>query len=138
MDGLMTHGIRLSLLGYHGNELGRFQKLAQKDEGYVAIGNPNFWALTNTRYLYTNTPNAPIEGAKIVAGPARNAAGTMVYLYELPGQSRDAWVTPLSVKAPDAQVLATVQDPRFDVRQAALFAPDADVPVGATPSTILP
>ncbi|MCU0648501.1 MAG: hypothetical protein MUF00_10930 [Gemmatimonadaceae bacterium] len=135
MDGLMTHGIRLSLLGYHGNELGRFQKLAQKDEGYVAIGNPNFWALTNTRYLYTNTPTAPIEGAKIVAGPARNAAGTMVYLYELPGQSHDAWVTPLSVKAPDAQVLATVQDPRFDVRQAALFAPDADVPVGATPST---
>lgn len=134
-DGLMTHGVRLSLIGYHGNELGRYQTLGQRDERWASAGNPNFWALTNTRYLYTNTPTSPIEGAKLVAGPARNAAGTMVYLYEMPGDMTDAWVTPLSVKAPDEQALATVLDPRFNVRQAAIFAPEAPVATAAAPAT---
>jgi hypothetical protein len=132
-DGLMVHGIRVSLLGYHGNELGRFRRLAQRDEGYAAIANPNFWALTNTRFLYTNTPQVPFEGATLVAGPARNSAGTMVYLYRLPGEAQDAWVTPLAIKAPDDQVLATIQDPRFNVRAAALFAPDAAIAAAPTP-----
>jgi hypothetical protein len=134
-DGLMANGVRISLLGYHGNELGRFQQLAQRDQNYGSLGNPNFWALTNSRFMYTNTPNAPLEGAKLVAGPTRNAAGTMVYLYEMPGDFADAWVTPISVKAPDDQALATVLDPRFNVRQAALFPPDASVPTVDAPQT---
>ncbi len=51
----------------------------------------------------------------------------MVYLYDLPGEQPFAWVAPLIVKAPDDAVLATVLDPRFKVRSAALFAPDAPV-----------
>jgi hypothetical protein len=60
-------------------------------------------------------------------GPARTAAGTTVYLYDLPGEPPFAWVAPLIVKAPDPEVLATVLDPRFPVRSAALFEPDAPV-----------
>jgi hypothetical protein len=132
-DGLMAQGIRTSLLGYHGNELGRFQQLAQKEQSWASLSNPNFWALTNSKYMYTNVATPPIDGAKLVAGPARNAAGTMVYLYEMPGDFADAWVTPLSVKAPDEQALATVLDPRFNIRQAALFAPDANAPTVDAP-----
>ena len=119
-DALMSHGIR-SVRGYHGNELGRFDKLLGKDDGYRQLANPNFWALTNTRFLLTNTTQEVFPGMKRVAGPVRNAAGSMVYLYRLPGDNPPAWVTPAIVKAGDDAVLSTVLDPRFNVKTVALF-----------------
>ena len=50
-----------------------------------------------------------------------NAAGSMVYLYKMPGDNPVAWVTPAIVKASDEQALGTVLDARFDVRTVALF-----------------
>jgi hypothetical protein len=125
-DGLMSHHVR-NVLGYHGNELARYDQLAGKERGFDQIGNPNFWELTNARFLLTNVDSLPLEGATRVVGPARTAAGTTVYLYDLPGEQPFAWVAPLIVKAPDDAVLATVLDPRFAVRSAALFEPDAPV-----------
>ncbi len=125
-DGLMSHHVR-NVLGYHGNELARYDQLGGKDRGFDQIGNPNFWELTNARFILTNVDSLPLSGAMRVAGPVRTAAGTMVYLYDLPGEQPFAWVAPLIVKAPDDAVLATVLDPRFKVRSAALFAPDAPV-----------
>lgn len=119
-DALMHLGIR-GVLGYHGNELGRYQQLIGKDDGMQSLANPNFWALTNARYLYTNLADVPFPGSKLVAGPVRNAAGTMTFLYRLPGDSPAAWVTPAIVKVPDGSTLATVLNPMFDVRRAALF-----------------
>jgi hypothetical protein len=130
-DGLMAHGVRQTL-GYHGNELGRYQQLYGA-QGEATIANPNFWRLTNTRFLLTNVDTLPIPGALRVAGPARNAAGTMSYLYRLPGDLPPAWVTPLAVKAPDDQVLATVLDPRFDIGSVAVFDPAAAVPTQSVP-----
>lgn len=119
-DALMSHGIR-GVLGYHGNELGRFQELYGKAVGYQPIANPNFWSLTNSRYFYTNAPEVPFQGAKLVAGPVRNAAGTMTYLFELPGDHPAAWVAPLIVKLDDATTKATVLNPLFDVQRVAIF-----------------
>jgi hypothetical protein len=133
-DGLMANGVRQTL-GYHGNELGRYQQLySAQGEGTVA--NPNFWRLTNTRFLLTNVDQPPIEGAARVAGPVRNAAGTMTYLYRLPGDIAPAWVTPLSVKAGDDAVLATILDPRFDVGRVALFDSASTVPTQPVPSQL--
>ena len=129
-DALMYHGIR-GVLGYHGNELGRFQQLYGKDEGYQPVANPNFWALTNSRFLYTNVAEVPFQGAKLVAGPARNAAGTMTYLYELPGSNPAAWVAPLVVKLDDATTKATVLNPMFDVKRVAIF--DSSAAIDAKP-----
>ena len=129
-DALMSHGIR-SVRGYHGNELGRFDKLVGKDDGYRQLANPNFWALTNTRYLLTNTAQSVFPGMTRVVGPVRNAAGSMVYLYRMPGDNPPAWVTPAIVKAGDDAVLNTVLDPRFDVKAVALFDSAANV-TGAT------
>lgn len=134
-SGLMTHRVRQTL-GYHGNELGRYQRLVQGDGQSDPIVNPNFWRLTNTRFVLTNLAELPIPGATRVAGPARNAAGTMDYLYRLPGDNPPAWVTPLSVKAPDENVLATVLDPRFDVGRVALFDTAAAVPTQAVPAQL--
>ena len=133
--GLMTHRIR-SAVGYHGNEIGRYQQLSGWESGEYEqrLGNPNFWRLANVRYLYTNSPQPPLEGATLVAGPVRNVAGNMVYLYQLPGANPPAWVTPIAVKAPDENVLATVLDPRFDLGTVALFDTAAAVQAQPVPS----
>ncbi|QJR35087.1 YfhO family protein [Gemmatimonas groenlandica] len=119
-DALMHHGIR-GVLGYHGNEIGRYQELYGKSDGFQSIANPNFWSLTNARFFYTNTPGLPFQGAKLAAGPVRNAAGTMTYLYELPGDHPAAWVAPLIVKLDDPTTKATVLNPLFDVKRVAIF-----------------
>ena len=134
-DALMAYRVRQTL-GYHGNELGRYQRLYEGDGQSNPVVNPNFWRLTNTRFLLTNLAELPIPGATRVAGPARNAAGTMQYLYRVPGDNPPAWVTPLSVKAPDDNVLATVLDPRFDVGRVALFDTAATVPTQAVPQQL--
>jgi hypothetical protein len=127
-DALMIHAVR-QVLGYHGNELGRFQMIGGKDQDWRNVFHPNFLQLYNVRWLLTNVPELPLEAAQLVAGPARNAAGTMVYLYELPGEHPAAWVAPAIVKAPDETVRETLLDPRYDdVRRVALFDTSAAVP----------
>lgn len=125
--GLMAHGVA-QVLGYHGNQLRTYDLLTGGEPEFPNIGNPNFWQLANMRYIMTDAAEAMnIPGIKQVAGPARNAAGNDVYLYELPGTATYAWVTPVIVKADEASVLQTVLDPRFDVRTVALFDTSAQV-----------
>src|SRR5688572_5480956 len=137
-DALMVHRIR-NVLGYHGNQLGRYNALLDKDNGYRQIINPNVWQLLNARFLLTNAENPQelFPGATRVAGPARDAAGITLHLFRLPGDNPYAWVVPIIVKAPDDAVLGTVLDRRFDVRRAALFDTAAAV-VGVENVTALP
>lgn len=118
--GLMHHDVR-NVLGYHGNELGRYDMLLGADQGMNQLANPNLWRLLNIRYFMTNVSEAPFVGSELVAGPVLNVARDSVYLYRMPGDNPAAWVVPAIVKAPDNAVLATVLDPAFDVRSAALF-----------------
>jgi hypothetical protein len=137
--GFMIHRIR-SLVGYHGNELGRYRDLTgwNTQEWPGRIANANLRRLTNARYFYTNTPEPPLPGMPRVAGPATNAAGNIVYLYEFAEDNPAAWVVPVAIEAPDENVLATLLDPRFDVRRAALFDTAAAVPVQPVPATLPP
>ena len=134
--GLMIHGIR-SLAGYHGNELGRYQKLfeGRLESGQPAVGTPMFWRHENARYLYTNQPLAD-SALKLMIGPVKNSAGSTVYLYRLPGDNPYAWVTPAITKAPDPDAQAAVLDPRFDPLRIAVF--DTAAAVQAPPVTALP
>lgn len=126
-SGLMAHGIRQAV-GYHGNELRRYDDLmGPEEEGRPQLGNPNFWALANVRFFLTDAAKFPIPEAKLVAGPTRDAHGSTVYLYELPGDNRAAWVAPAIIKAADSVTLATVLDPRFPVHSTAIFDESADV-----------
>ena len=135
-DGLMSHGIA-NVLGYHGNELGAYDRLAGKEEGFRQVANPNFWRLLNMRYILTNSPeNIGLKELKLVAGPARDAAGSQLYLHAVPFEASYAWVTPVVAKADESSVLATVLDPRFDVRTAAVF--DSSVAVQAPALSALP
>jgi hypothetical protein len=119
----MVNGVR-EAMGYHGNELRRYDDLIGDRE----IASPQIWRLLNVRFLLTNVDSIPIPGATKVVGPFKNAAGSTLYLFRLPGDNPVAWVTPIAVRAPDDQARATVQDPRFDPVRAAIFDTSAHVP----------
>ena len=128
-DGLMTHRIR-QIRGYHGNELGRYDELIGEHSGLAQFVNPNVMRLTNTQYFLTNVPQLPFIGnTTLVKGPVRNASGDTVYLFRLNSENPYSWVTPIAVKAPDEQVLATILNPRFEVARATLFDTSANVAV---------
>ena len=134
-DGMMVHHVR-TVTGHQANEIQRWVELAQGKSPAMPqnILNPMFWRLANMRFLYTNgeMPDTvpELSGIHFVkrVGPVRNAAGNMVYLYEITGQeSPAAWVAPVIVKAPPNAILAGLLDPRFDPRRAALFDDTANV-----------
>jgi hypothetical protein len=137
-DGLMIHRIR-TVLGYHGNQLGRYNEILQKDEGFLQAFNPQAWQIFNVRYLLTNSADVAqyFPGAQWLIGPVKDAAGVDVYLYRLPGDNPFAWVTPVIVKAPDESVAATLFARGFEPLSAALFAEDANV-TGVDSLTMLP
>jgi hypothetical protein len=133
-DGLMVPGIR-TLLGYHGNELGRFQTLLGKtrDTDYAEqlMFDPVIWRHENVRYIYTTAPDSVLAGLQKqlglstpfqrLAGPVRNAAGNTVYAYRVPGDNPPAWLAAGAVRATDDQARATVTDARFDPQMAAII-----------------
>lgn len=127
-DGLMIHRVR-TVLGYHGNQLGKYNEFLEKSQGFQQIVNPRMWQIYNVRYLLTNTADVSqfFPGAQWVIGPVEDAAGTKVYLHALPGDNRFAWVAPVIVKADDPSTGATLLSGEFDIRRAALFAKDANV-----------
>lgn len=144
-DALMVHEVP-NVLGYHGNELGRYQQLADPN---ALLQNPGLRGMLNVRYLLTDVaPDAQLDpgnpaltfpamlpGLEHVVGPVQNAAGSTVHLYRFTGTAEAAWVASSIVKAPDGGVLATVRDPRFTelVRhRVALFDSAAAVPAQAT------
>jgi hypothetical protein len=132
-DGLMVHDVRQAL-GYHGNEIGRYQSLAGKSSttGYDPriFLSPAFWRQENVRFLYTNGDTAAIHELTVqlglppiqkVLGPVRDAQGSAVYLYRLPGENPLAWVAPVFVKAPDEDALAAVRSTQFDPKRVAIL-----------------
>jgi hypothetical protein len=127
-DGLMVHRIR-QVRGYHGNEIGNYQRLASKEQSgdYQNIANPAFWRLANARYLYTNALLQD-SALKFLLGPVKNAAGSTVYLYRLPGDNPPAWLVPALVKAGDQATLGTILDPRFDPTRVAVIDSLSSVP----------
>ncbi len=133
-NGLMIHGIR-QLVGYHGNELGRYETLLGGPE-YKELGNPKLWNLLNVQYILTDVDSIPIPNAKRLLGPVKNAVGDAEYLYQLPDSNAYAWVAPVIVKAGDAPVLSTVLDPRFDPPRVALV--DSAAPVLGPQITAMP
>ncbi len=132
-DGLMPHRIR-SVVGYHGNELGRYDNLVGAHG--EQLGNPQIWRLTNMKYFLGNSPQSPFGGSKPILGPVTDASGSSLYLFEMPGSYPFAWVAPVIVKGPDDAVLTTVRDPRFEISRAALF--DTAAPVTAQQISKLP
>ena len=148
-DGFMVHGVRM-VMGYHGNELGRYQQLlgqASQTPSRMPL-TPEFLRHSNVRWLYTTLPDSLVPpavaqfgvpaGIQKVAGPVKNAAGSTVYLYRLPGENPAAWVASAMVKGTDEQALATVLDPRFEQTRAAIIDTGAAIQVAPLPGVPAP
>lgn len=143
---LMTHRA-LNVIGYHGNEIGRYNTLVGIEQGggpgdltrRLIITNANVRRLTATQYILSNGHELAnvLPGVVQVAGPStEDTTGRTNYVYKLPGSAPYAWVAPVIVKAPDDAVLATIMNPRFDVETAALFDPEAPVTAGPTVTSL--
>jgi hypothetical protein len=130
-DGLMVHGIR-NTCGYHGNAIGRYLPNCSRDE----LANPTMWALTNTEFILANTDTIGGPGIRRVVGPVKDAAGSMVSLFQLPGEHEFAWVAPAIIKYPDAAVVDAFKTPNFPVHSVAIF--DSASTVEAAKITTLP
>jgi hypothetical protein len=144
---LMGHSVR-TVEGNQGNELGIYRRMMQLDSGRVEL-RPTFWRHENVRYIYTGADEALMGQASTqmglpafakLAGPVRNAAGSMVYSFRIPAPNPAAWVAGGAVSAPPDQVLPTVLDPRFDPMRAVLIDTGATIPTrsvsAVTPATV--
>lgn len=123
-DALMSHGVR-SVIGYHGNELGRYQRLYGKAEGMAGVVSPTFWRLSNLRWIYTDAPELPPvlrpEQWDRVLGPITNASGSEIYLYRTRNDHPLAWVVPAMLKRDDDVTFAATADVNFPAASIAVF-----------------
>jgi hypothetical protein len=131
-DGLMVHDVRQAL-GYHGNEIGRYQLLAGKSatspyDPRIFL-SPAFWRQENVRFLYTNVDSNVIHELTVqlglppiakILGPVRDAQGNGVYLYRLAGENPIAWTATTFVKAADDAALEVVRKTQFDPKRVAI------------------
>lgn len=125
-DAYMIHRIRL-VTGYHGNQIGRYDRLWGAAEGGRNLLNPVFWQVANVKWFIYND-SIPIHPyIEPVMGPVTNAAGTPVWLYKTRGDYPAAWVVPAIMKQPDEVVEEALKDSRFPVKSVGLFNPDAAV-----------
>jgi hypothetical protein len=125
-DAYMVHGLRL-VTGYHGNQIGRYDKLYGAERQMQNLFNPVFWQVSNMKWIVYNDSTVIFPGTERVMGPVLNAAGTPIWLFKVPGENPAAWVTPAIMKQPDDVVESALNDPRFPAISVALFAPDAPV-----------
>jgi hypothetical protein len=139
-DGLMVHEVRQAL-GYHGNEIGRYQLLAGKssttDYDPRIFLSPAFWRQENVQFLYTNADSSVMHELTLsfglppiqkVVGPVKDAQGNPVYLYRLPGENPLAWLATVFVKAPADQALDVVRKVQFDPKRVAILDTSSTIP----------
>ena len=128
-DKLWVAGLRV-VEGYHGNELGAYQRMLSLTIDSVPVtDSPTFWRHENVQYVYTAADEATMTqvAAQLkappfvkLAGPVRNAAGSMVYASRVGVDNPPAWVATGWSRRRRTQALATVLDPRFDPRTVAI------------------
>ena len=140
-DGPMAHGVRMTT-GYHGNEIGRFQRLCGATPDTRCdpriLFSPSFWRHENVQYLYTNVDSAAVHEffvptlgvpePKKVLGPVPDAAGNQVYLYRLAGDNPIAWLATTFVKVPEDEALKAVLNPQFDPTRIAILDTNSTIP----------
>ncbi|HKI95331.1 MAG TPA: hypothetical protein VJ992_08580 [Gemmatimonadales bacterium] len=143
------------LLGYHGNEMHRFDKLLDHDNSYRNYQSPRIRDLFAVRYLILPTSeNVPdsLPGFRRLLSNVQTSAGATVNLLEADPVPPYARLVPAAFKwrlqaglspdsaadlAVDEQVM-TIVNPRskFDADRLVLLDPDA--PVEPTPVDTLP
>lgn len=125
----MTQHIR-SVLGYHGNELQRYDELLGGKNEWRNIGNPNLLRLLAVRYLVIGKPvEAPGLLSPVGPGPVTTLDGQPAYVYRLTDPAPFAFLVADALQWPDSQTVPVLLSQQFDPRRLLLVAPDAHVGV---------
>lgn len=124
---LMAYRVPVAL-GYHGFQLQWYNELGGASEGWANLTAPSLLNLLAIRFLVL--PQAqPVPGYRQIVGPTATAFGTTALLYERDTVAAYARVLPAAAKGNDAQVVATLADPRSPVNGVALLPDSATTPV---------
>jgi hypothetical protein len=131
---LMTQRIR-SVLGYHGNELHRYDELMGGKNVWSNAGNPNAWHLLAVKYLVVPQP-VKFASLTPVGDSLQTDDRVPGFLYKVVDAAPFAYLVREALRTPDPQVVPTLMDPRFDPRRLLLVPPDAAA--GVTNITAIP
>jgi hypothetical protein len=132
---LMAHRIP-AVLGYHGNEIRFYDELLGGKNVWAHLGSQNVLDLIGTRYIVLPDTQS-LAGWTRVLGPVVATSERPAVLYQRDSALSWARVLPAAVKVPDAQAPAALADPRFPIRQVAVFSDTAAVtPPGIKPGQI--
>ena len=124
---LMTHSIS-QLLGYHGNELHRFDVLLGGRNQWRNQTRGVIWDLFAVEYVIIPTD---LPGVDSIPGFVRIVAdqptwnGLAADLYRRRQPARYARLVPAGLKMADDSAVGTMLDPRFPADRVVLLAPDA-------------
>jgi hypothetical protein len=135
-DYFIEHRIR-SVLGYHGNQMHRYDELLGGHNVYSQLGNPALWRLLAVRYILTGGPiNVP--GLIPIASSAPTWLGDSAWVWRVPDPAPWAQVVPLAIRASDEDVQRAVLSPGFDPSRVVLVAPDAPFGTSTVPREMPP
>ncbi|MDX2191926.1 MAG: hypothetical protein NW201_01145 [Gemmatimonadales bacterium] len=130
---LMGYGIP-QLLGYHGNELHRFDELmGGKNEWRNAV-NPVLWDLYAVEYLVLQSGARQLDsipGYTRVLSAVPTASGKSADLWQRAQPSRWARVVPMALKAPDSVAVQVVAGTRAFQDQVVVVDSSANAPAEA-------
>ena len=122
----MSQHIR-SVLGYHGNELQRYDELLGGKNEWRNIGSPNLLKLLAVHYVVISQPvQTPILAA-VGSGPMPTVDGQPAYLYRVTDPVPYAFLVGEALQLPDSLTIPTLLDSRFDLRRMLLVSPDQKV-----------
>jgi len=122
-DYLIEHRIR-SVLGYHGNQIHRYDELLGGHNVYSQLGNPALWRLLAVRYILTDRPiNVP--GLIPIASAAPTWLGDSAWVWRVPDPAPWAQIAPLAIRASDEDVQRAVLSPGFNPSRVVLVSQDA-------------
>jgi hypothetical protein len=130
-DYLIEHRIR-SVLGYHGNQMHRYDELLGGHNVYNQLGNPALWRLLSVRYILTNRP-IDVPGLIPIASAAPTWLGDTAWVWRVPDPAPWAQIAPLAIRASDEDVQKAVLSPGFDPSRIVLVAPDASFGTSTLP-----
>lgn len=115
-----------TLLGYHGNELRKFDALLGGKNDWPLQVSPAMWQLFAVRFLLLPEPQ-PIPGYTQVLGPERTVLGQQGYLYEADIVPPYVRVMAGALKVPEEELARVAGDPRFPILEVALFSDTASL-----------
>jgi hypothetical protein len=137
---LMAHGVP-QVLGYHGNELHRFDELLGGKNEWRNVGSRNLWDLYAVRFVVVPAGlvvEQGIPGFDRVLRDVAIGSGRSADLYERSDGVRWARLVPAALKLSDAEAIPALANPRSDLDPDRLVLIDPEsshepVPVSAMP-----